>query len=116
MGRWSEESAVIVSQVVCWRCAGRLSMRVMSGDECCWFAAVGRRVGESVLIVEKFVVLSRSDMRSPLWSVSVENQVGECAFASARMMVVLMFLLWSKKVVISVSMSCVLMWVSLGGM
>ena len=52
MGRWSEESAVMVSQVVCWRCAGRLSMRVISGDECCWFAAVGRRVGESALIVE----------------------------------------------------------------
>ena len=52
MGRWSEESAVIVSQVVCCRCVGRLLRSLMSGDECLWFAAVVRRVGESVLIVE----------------------------------------------------------------
>ena len=54
-------------------------------------------------------MLSKSEMRSPLRSVSVENHVGECAFASARRMVVFMFLMWSKKVVISVSMSCVMM-------
>ena len=52
-------------------------MIVMSGEEYCWFVAVGRRVGESVLIDEKFVESRMSEMRSPLWSLSVENQEGE---------------------------------------
>ena len=56
MGRGSEESAVMASQVACWRCAGRLRRRVM-------FAAVGRRFGECVLIVEKFVVVSTVFLR-----------------------------------------------------
>ena len=50
--KWSEVSAVMVSQVVCRRCVGRLSRRRMSSDECFWLGAVGRRVDESVLIVE----------------------------------------------------------------
>ena len=33
----------------------------------------------------------KSKMRSPLWSASVENHVGECAFASARRIVVFIF-------------------------
>ena len=50
MGRGSEESAVMASQVACWRCAGRLTRRVM-------FAAVGRRFGECVLLWRSTVFL-----------------------------------------------------------
>ena len=61
MGRWSEVSAVMAFQFACWSRDGRLSRRVL--QVAVMFAAVGRRVGESVLIIE-FVVFSKSEMRS----------------------------------------------------
>ena len=50
MSRGSEGSAVMASQVACWRCAGRLTRGVMFAAV--MFAAVGRRFGECVSIVE----------------------------------------------------------------
>lgn len=49
MGRWSEDSAVIGCHVVFG--AVWLRAKVMSGEEGCWFSAVGCRVGVFVLIV-----------------------------------------------------------------
>ena len=49
IGRWSDERAVTVCQVV--RFAMLCCVMVMSGEEDCWLFAVGKRVGLLVLIV-----------------------------------------------------------------
>ena len=53
---------------------------------------------------------------SPLWSCMLEYQVFECAFASMSMMLMFCDVRWLIVFVISVSMSCVLMVESVGGM
>ena len=47
IGRWSEESAVIVFHVA--RLVYVLCVSVMSGEDGCWFVAVGSLVGVFVL-------------------------------------------------------------------
>ena len=80
MGRWSEESLVVVVQeVLGWRL---FEMVVMSGEVGCWFGLFGSLVGWSWFRMAWFEEVRASSMVSPLWSVVGEYQRGEWALKS----------------------------------
>ena len=67
-------------------CVGAM---VMSGEVGCWFDAGGLRVDVLVLSVRYVVFSMVSEIIVTRWSLSGENQVSECAFASAVIIVLL---------------------------
>ena len=101
IGRWSELSAFSVSQ---WVRLYRFEvMDVMSGDVGCWFAAKGKRVCVLVFSVIWLEFPRRSAMRSPLWSVVCESQMGEWAFMSPEVIELGRLVMYWMKDVISAS-------------
>ena len=71
MGRWSEERAVVVVQVVLeWRLS---EMVVMSGEVGCWFGLFESLVGWSRLRMAWLEEVRAFSMVSPLWSVVGEG-------------------------------------------
>ena len=112
IGRWSEWSSVMVFQFVCL--CSESCIVVMSGDVFCCLGLLGTLVGVFVFRMMWFEFWSASSMMCPLWSLSGECHVVECAFMSPVIRLLVMFVVcWMNCVIVwSLMMLC---W-SLGGM